>query len=161
MWVILVWCALEALRAVLYRGFGYRLDIKIVSLAYADGHVLGWHWEGGKRVRNQYDDETDLRHRPATMEDSGFAVEPLYLRITCKRTREVKAGGGRVYETPEQRLRVHEHQRMRHQKVLEDYTPADFPALSGKWTPEKEQERRAARKAEKEAMKKLRQEATA
>jgi hypothetical protein len=151
LWILLGLAVLNTLAAIAYKWWGYRLDWKIVSLAYADGHLINWHFVGGQRVRNERDDSADLRHIPRKVRDHGFSLEPLYFRITFKKTVPIKGqdGSGREYTNAEERLRVHE--RMRHGRVLPDYTDDDYPALVGTWTPEQHAAMIAARNAKRDA----------
>ena len=160
LWLLAANIALELLSHAVYRWKGYRLQIKLVSFAYADGRIIWWDWHVGKRVQNEYDDKTDRRHIPRTLRDYGFAVEPWYLRITFKKTKPIKEGSGREYESAEQRLRVHEHQRMKHGRVLPDYTPDDYDALIGKWIPPTEATTKLDTKARRAAERKARQTST-
>lgn len=132
LYLALILVLFEGIRAAIYRLFGYRITIKILPIAYTEARVLDWNWVVGVSHQNDRDDPSDLRHRPRTLRDQGFSVEPLWIRIQAKRTMIIRDGSGRFYDSEEQRLRVHESQRKRSGKVLPDYTSDDYHALIGK-----------------------------
>ena len=139
-YVALFLVALELIRFGVYELFGWQFTFKILALAYTEIRLIDWNWEGGRRTTNDYDDTSDNHHRPTIFRDRGFSFEPLIFRIQFKRTLVLSRGSGKLYDNQEQRTRVHEHQRVKHGRVLPDYTPDDYKALIGEWTPELHQQ---------------------